>query len=244
VSWFVRHARAESVASYNVLGRPLVGEADEFDQAKVEIERLQLLEAGQIPSLTFEQAMDHIDRLAEDDDFRLCVEAILTAQVQWAWTAFETLAGDLWEAALNAHPRVLASLDGKRRKRRKESEPDQGAEEPAKGAKGKAVPLALLQQHGYDLQDKMGTVLAGRFNFSRLEGIREAYQVAFSLDHGKIDEKIVRRTKTRFPRFSDYQKGQQLALHGEMVAQLVSPSIVSAVAMIRAVDDWLVKHPE
>jgi hypothetical protein len=41
------------------------------------------------------------------------LEAMLSSAITGTWTAFETMAGDLWEAALNAHPDGLAELKGK-----------------------------------------------------------------------------------------------------------------------------------
>jgi hypothetical protein len=40
------------------------------------------------------------------------LEAVLLAQITGMWTAIETLLGDLWEAALNAHPSTLSNLNG------------------------------------------------------------------------------------------------------------------------------------
>ena len=40
------------------------------------------------------------------------IETLMLTQVVSVWTAFETLAGDLWEAALNAHPQGLSDLRG------------------------------------------------------------------------------------------------------------------------------------
>lgn len=65
------------------------------------------------------------------------IELLMSLQVVAAWTVFETLFGDLWEAALNAHPNKLSDL---------------------KGA-GRQISTKHIQRHGYDLSDKMGTLL-------------------------------------------------------------------------------------
>src|SRR5882724_8577934 len=48
-----------------------------------------------------------------DMGIRTGLDAILRGMVTGMWTAFEVLASDLWEAALNAHPAGLAELKGK-----------------------------------------------------------------------------------------------------------------------------------
>jgi hypothetical protein len=44
------------------------------------------------------------------------LEAMLSSALTGTWTAFETMAGDLWETALNLHPAVLAELRGKKKR--------------------------------------------------------------------------------------------------------------------------------
>ena len=41
------------------------------------------------------------------------VDALLYALITGAWSSFETLAAELWEAAVNAHPQTLAYLQGR-----------------------------------------------------------------------------------------------------------------------------------
>jgi hypothetical protein len=48
-----------------------------------------------------------------DAETRSGLDASLGSMVTGAWTAFEILAGDLWEQAINAHPTGLAALAGK-----------------------------------------------------------------------------------------------------------------------------------
>ena len=38
------------------------------------------------------------------------LDAMLSAAITGTWTAYETMAGDLWETALNIHPNTLAEL--------------------------------------------------------------------------------------------------------------------------------------
>ena len=50
---------------------------------------------------------------------RVGFEGILTGSIVGTWTAIEALAGDLWEAALNAEPEILSKLNGLHRKKGK-----------------------------------------------------------------------------------------------------------------------------
>lgn len=44
--------------------------------------------------------------------FRIGIEAVYSAAMTGTWTAFETLAGDLWVKTINNYPRKLATLSG------------------------------------------------------------------------------------------------------------------------------------
>lgn len=133
------------------------------------------------------------------------VDATLSSLVVGMWTAFETLAGDLWVAAVNAQPSCLAGLTGtaNRVERRMGSNSKQEArvsptmaeggsadsgeadDEDRPPESGKLISLSEMHKAtggGYDLSKKMGDLLvaSGRVNFVRLEPIREAYSLAFS----------------------------------------------------------------
>lgn len=107
-------------------------------------------------------------------------EAWMASQIIACWTAFEAMAEDLWEAALNAKPVILARLAG-----RKTSAPKQ-SDDP------KRIRLDWLYKYKFNLSELMGTIFLEekRYTFDGLDGIREAYLDAFSIDQGEI-EKIV-----------------------------------------------------
>jgi hypothetical protein len=54
--------------------------------------------------------------LAEHSSSSGGLEALLFAQILGTWTAFETMAGDLWETAINLHPAGLAELKGTKKR--------------------------------------------------------------------------------------------------------------------------------
>jgi hypothetical protein len=99
-------------------------------------------------------------------------EAWLSAQITGMWTAFESMAEDLWETALNSKPRGLAELSGRRKGRGQER--GNGSGYPVEDSK--EVKLQWLQNFNYDLSKSMGTILKSKYRFDRLDGIRRAYE--------------------------------------------------------------------
>ena len=187
--------------------------------------------------------------------FKLGIAGTLSAYIVQAWTAFEALAGDLWECALNIHPELLAQLSGSK---------SSDAIEP----NGKMVNLETLQRYGYDLKSVMGSVLRAKFKFDSLDGIREAYRAAFGkndagaivsaledgsltaanairqvLVHrgGTVDDKYVRRTKNA-PLAPKLEVGSELVLDGKIVYDLLSAAVPQVVTLVKSVDEWMVAH--
>jgi hypothetical protein len=189
---------------------------------------------------------------------------MFASYITTTWTAIETMAGDLWEAALNAHPAGLSNLGGQANRLRKTNRPS------ALGSSGerldsKLVPLSLIQMNKFDLRQKMGTILKERFGFSRLEGIREAYASAFHRNNSQIDAALsddaldalsaVRNVIVHRAALADteyFKKarrfklpigkagvGALVPLNGEIVVNLIAPAIGCATKLLGAVDDWI-----
>ena len=124
----------------------------------------------------------------------LGLESILIAQVTGMWTAFETLAGDLWESALNLHPYGLSELKGKRPKKKRKTMSEVSKQPPdlpeekdeQEEPEDRWLKVRGLQRFNYNLSQSMGTVLKHRFNFTRLERCRDAYYAAFHKDNDAI----------------------------------------------------------
>jgi hypothetical protein len=128
----------------------------------------------------------------------LGLEAILNAQITGMWTAFEVLAGDLWEAALNSHPHGLAELKGKRKKNGESKHPPLGAEDLTAPTAAKeadelrlVVSRSFLQRNKFDLKSLWGTALKPEDGFAGLKAIREAYVRAFHKDYQEIDDAVM-----------------------------------------------------
>lgn len=184
-----------------------------------------------------------------------------------AWTAIETMLGDLWEAALNCHPATLAALKGAP-KRIAKSAYQAANETKASDSDQKLVPLHLIEMNKFDLRSCMGTVFRQqrRFEFTRLSSIREAYSCAFaeksspidtalsqrSLDAlsavrnvivhkgGYVDAEYIRHTKNlKIPK-ADI--GRRIRLSGETTATLIRDALSTSKSLFIAVDDWIHKN--
>lgn len=191
------------------------------------------------------------------------LQASMMSYLTTGWTIIETMTSDLWEAALNAHPASLANLNGSP-KRLKGGQVNKSA--PQAGTEPKSIRLDAVSRYDFDVANKMGTILRSKFEFSSLDGIREAYACAFDKNSAQIDRALTDKSldalsairnvivhrdacadaeyvqKTKF--LSTLPKasvGQHLLLDGEIVVRLLKPSISAANQLFIAVDDWLVK---
>ena len=193
-------------------------------------------------------------------------QAMFASFIISTWTAIETMAGDLWETALNVHPQKLSRLAGSAKRLRKTNKSSVIWPTPRiSESESKAVPLDLVQMHQFDLREKMGSVLRGRFGFSTLDGIREAYSSAFDRNYTDIDAAlsndaldalsavrnvIVHRAAiadAEYARRAKYlplpfrKEGIPIILEGKITVGLIKPAVVCAANLIGAVDDWIAK---
>jgi hypothetical protein len=196
-------------------------------------------------------------------------DAMLSAFITGAWTAVESMAGDLWEAAINAHPDALAELNGARNRLRQANKTSLEQKHNRKDQDDlKSIPLRILRSHEFKIREKMGTILRERYRyqFSSLEGIRELYSLAFDKDSARIDAAItdsaldslntVRNVivhkaamadleyvrKSKFQKIPQSPIGTTISFDGEIVVGLILPAINAASKLLGAVDEWLTKH--
>ncbi len=195
------------------------------------------------------------------------LQASMMSYVTTGWTIIETMTGDLWEAALNAHPSSLANLTGSS-KRLKAGQINKSSTQLPK--ESKSIPLDAISRYGFNVVDKMGTILRTKFEFANLDGIREAYSSAFNERSAQIDAAlndksldalsavrnvIVHRDAQADAAYVNKTKllnsipkaaiGSHLLLHGEIVVGLLKPAISAANRLLIAVDEWLANamHP-
>ena len=125
----------------------------------------------------------------------VAIETILSSMILGTWTAFETLAGDLWEEAINAHPAELAALRADEGRITKQANAVPSPDDSSRGRESKSVKLTVLDaitKGTFALHDKWGTILrqSTKFNFQKLSGIRAAYSAAFSRPVDEIDRAL------------------------------------------------------
>jgi hypothetical protein len=195
------------------------------------------------------------------------IETIFSSQMIATWTAIEVLAADLWEAALNSHPAILADLSGSPKRIKPGFEggtPDRSDE--GGNREVRLTEIRRVTRGQYDLSDKMGTLLIEKFDFSRLSGIRSAYSTAFSKNSANVDAALrsaaldaasivrnllVHRAGVADEEYVDRAKGAGLPklatgdrfpLNGNTSAKIIREALDAAVGLIKAVDGWLKTH--
>jgi hypothetical protein len=185
---------------------------------------------------------------------------LMTAQVILMWTAFESLAGDLWEDAVNAHPKTLAVGCSKL----PDPKQNKGNKSP-----GKMIQIHELDLRGYDVSKAMGTILRERRDFDKLSRIIETYGYTFPhpakvndesfwknadlravcairnlLVHsaGIVDGDFIQQRGTDL-RLAHYKDGDKLRLEGDVVYELVMGLLSFCNELIRDVDGWIASNP-
>jgi hypothetical protein len=183
--------------------------------------------------------------LLREDTIKRPLEALLYAAAMYAWAAVECAVKDVWAIAINLRPKELGhrALLGV------------PAELASGGISSKQISVGLLAKHDFDLRGKIGTILAEKYDFTGVEGMRQAYsaafgkqatiEAAFSSDRlseleavrhlvahraGVVDEEFLRRTKR------GDSIGQPVALGGTILPDLVNAAIACTTSLLRFVD--------
>jgi hypothetical protein len=201
------------------------------------------------------------------------IEALLSAILMGAWTAFESSASDLWRRAVNLRPFSLGEYCWQSRKSKAKDIEDTSAEREQR----KSVPFALLKEHRYDISKVIGSILEERrvVNFDSLGGIRAAFEATFMLDEthpstklkdifdhhnadmislqamrnllahrgGVVDQSFLDEVSKSSKYLSELSLGSNLPLDGEFIAKYVDVSSKMSVELIRYVDKWLQDKP-
>jgi hypothetical protein len=170
------------------------------------------------------------------------IESLMLAQIVSAWTTFETLAEDLWKAAMNANPKGLAALNGdpyritRLVKRVPSEDPNQDDKESVNEAADERLKLVSLSEiwrvteGTLVLTERLGDLLCSKFNFTRLKGIRRAYSIAFSEQHKEATAAINEIDSALASRDLDaIRSARNLIVHNNAVADVdyekISPSL-------------------
>jgi hypothetical protein len=217
-------------------------------------EREQTLRAGGAPAKALVQSELVFGFTAMNDflrgELRGAGEAWLAAQITGTWTAFEAMAEELWVAAINHHPKILAEIGKKG------------------SAEDKKIDLSWLHRYGYNLSNKMGEVLRKKYSFDKIVEMKEAYETAFSEDAqaildivtnrsldalaltrhvivhngGIIDDAFLKR-KSDLPPNILAANGEPLPLDGNITSDLIAPVMQLGWNLIYEVDQWIIRHP-
>jgi hypothetical protein len=189
VYWARNISRCEVEAVVNLTGKATFQDSIEPELVKcVENEFRRLIadwhRASMIEPLQEQQFMRsvrYIDGMLIEGRERLNsgFEAVLFNAIVGCWTAFEAMASDLWEAALNVHPSGLAELKGTPWLKESQVASESDEDQKENTAKTKHVNLTDLQRWRYAVSRHMGSILKIKFNFNLLAGIKNAYTVAW-----------------------------------------------------------------
>lgn len=171
------------------------------------------------------------------------------------WTAVESLAKDLWISCVNLRLDPLA----------KNALRVQGSSTGEGGSK--SVRAEWLAKYGFDLRDRMGTLLVedeNKFQFDSPKLIRRSYVAAFGqspeseklwqelsrdlgllnltrnlVAHraGIVDQRFVDQTQTALP------VGEYVPLNAETVADFLTVATQAACELLAFVDTWFATNP-
>ena len=212
VQYFMQSQQARDIAALKVLGGIAVDPKDRDEYMRLEAESRRTLHSVKVTprycEFTMSMALTNLERTADGGvgPLRNGLQANMVGMVIGTWTAFETLAGDLWEAAINVCPKTLAEQKGTagriwqqvlQRKKSQGCVPAKGFQSgtiqgsPKSQSDSKQLPLERIveiTEGTFNLGEKMGTLLRSKYDFSVLAKTREAYSVAFAHYSNKVDE--------------------------------------------------------
>ena len=204
------------------------------------------------------------------EEKKIQISAFSASLLIEAWTLFESLSEDLWEAALNAHPTVLGELKGKLKSQFKGAGPEatnlQTPSEPTL-----RISFNELQTCKFNVRSRLGTILKGRndIGFRSIYDIRASYHRAFCQQNativdildtpglqyaaavrnllihkrGIVDKEFNEQTAS-IPGAVQVRAGDTFLLTGTLCAELSDHCRNCAVLLVNAVHGWIIGHPE
>jgi hypothetical protein len=174
------------------------------------------------------------------------LDAMFRAQIILAWSAFEVLAGDLWEAAINTCPERLIRS----------------------GSTLSIDTIRSVTKRSYNLEGKLGSALAVEQDFAKLVLVRDAYGKTFK-EHAKgiktilndryldalsaVRNVLVHNSGTMDADYEkDYkscrrlipqpERGGKLPLDAGLVRKLLSHVRDTGAKLVKEIDLWLTRH--
>jgi hypothetical protein len=148
------------------------GEAQ--DRARAEMDRY--IHSSEGEEALIRTTLNFLERLSSDRSFLEAANELILQGVVLCWAAFEVFARDCFIAYLNANPsRTLALLEEPVAKRR--------FLEAAK------ISLETLAEYGFNLSERMGSLLAKHQDLSDVYSVKSAYQGLFP-ERGKLADAL------------------------------------------------------
>jgi hypothetical protein len=211
-----------------------------------------------------QEALKDLQETGKDiEEIQNGLEAMMSAMIVGTWTAFETMAGDLWATALDIHPEGLAELKGSKEGNRLNTTPDTHEKRTAKTS----VSLKYIRALKFSTSGNMGALLRNVVDFNSVRSILESYRMAFwqddrqietALDYrklrklslvrnllvhkaGKIDGRFLEESAD-YPDLKSHNLGDSLPLDGLVVRGLIEPAVKCSRDLIDAVYQWLTSH--
>jgi hypothetical protein len=206
-SFSMRVQYAFDNALFNIAKRVLRTEEDDSPemQAKILAEGNRLLRMGEQfdrrppPGMTLLQADAlRVDEfVVQGDTAHRAIKALYHNLILGMWTLFESLADDLWVAALNTYPKTLSRVSGDKKRIQRLSTDRRGKPKqvqmqqqppPEWGATVSLNDIHEITGGSLNLGVHMGDLLRKSYDFDSLDSIRLAYSAAFSKRSADIDQ--------------------------------------------------------
>jgi hypothetical protein len=191
------------------------------------------------------------------------IHAVLASQITLAWTAFETLAGDLWEVFLNIRPRLgFMALDAW-------PVSDDRTEIQRKREAKIEIPRWLLEEPDFVALQCLGTVARQQqqWGFQKLNNIISAYGLVFGRDQslmgilqddrlrvvsairnvivhkaGKADQQFIDQVGSD-PDLRELDKGDPVPITNDRATKLLEAVCENGQKLLIFASDWLDTNP-
>ncbi len=179
-------------------------------------------------------------------------DMIMPSLIVLAWTAFEVLCEELLEKAIDLCPSSLGLLAGRGRKRPL-------AKRESMNRKGTLAGTSDRSK---------GPAKRESLSYRNISTIRDAYWIAFNIDHASIDrvlrfnkidalfalrniivhksgyvDKLFLYRVDGLRMFSHARDGSHLQLNFDLLKNLVRPVLIHGFKLISEVSKWVVEHP-
>lgn len=257
---FADYGTFETTGKMEHWARPAVESTPELlESLERQSKEFNALPADARRELTIRWGFGQIEHLLKRGNIGMqnSMDAVYSAMILEAWTAFECLAGDLWVAGVDHGPGdIVARLIHATRRLK---QPDDN------------IRPETVYHSGIDPKSKYGSFLraVNCVTFQTLGDIRLYYEIAFGkkavrlfdeINHGyiaalsafrnvithaagKADKQFLEKIERFHPEFVEIKERDQIELDGEVVVKLTMVSAALGAALLEHIDDMLCGGP-